>query len=264
MFDADSLAPAAVGSEVVIHAATAIPLKTRPTSSDWEMNDRLRREGTQSLSTAAARIGVRQYLQQSITWLARPADESFFNEESEPNTDRITESAWDGERIAIEAGRRHGFKVGVIRCGMFYGPVSGYTKQSGELIRRRKFPIVGSGDAIWSLLHTEDAASAFVTVAENQRDGLWHVVDDCPVKARDFLTTFARLLKAPPPRRVPAWLARLIAGSTAVDFLTASTRTANDRFKQEFGWEPRYPSYLEGLEQIAAAWREENLSGAGR
>jgi len=46
LFNVDSLAKAADGSEVVIHAATSIPTKSRTTARDWAMNDRIRREGT--------------------------------------------------------------------------------------------------------------------------------------------------------------------------------------------------------------------------
>src|SRR5687768_4074316 len=74
LFDAEALARVADGSDVVIHAATAIPTKQRPGLSDWVTNDRIRREGTRALTTAAAKVGAKLYLQQSITWIARPPD----------------------------------------------------------------------------------------------------------------------------------------------------------------------------------------------
>src|SRR3954469_6737703 len=68
LFDADALARAAEGAEVVIHAATAIPVKSRPRPEDWAINDRIRRKGTRALTQAAIRVGGKLYLQQSITW----------------------------------------------------------------------------------------------------------------------------------------------------------------------------------------------------
>ncbi|HYY59085.1 MAG TPA: NAD-dependent epimerase/dehydratase family protein, partial [Pyrinomonadaceae bacterium] len=127
IFDADALAHAAEGADVVIHAATAIPLKTRTKPSDWEMNDRLRRAGTRALTACASEIGAKLYLQQSIVWLARPGDGSFFDEESKPHPDPVTQSALDAEQIAIEAGERNGFKTIVLRCGYFYGPDASHT-----------------------------------------------------------------------------------------------------------------------------------------
>lgn len=254
-FDADALARTAEGSEVVVHAATSIPTKTRTKPSDWEMNDRLRRDGTRSLADCAAKIGARLYLQQSIVWLARPADGSFFDEDSKPNPDAVTRSALDAERIALEAGERGGFKTSVLRCGYFYGPDSAHTRMFGAGLMKRKIPIVGSGRAVLANLHTDDAASAFVTAAEGNRSGLWHVVDDESVAIEQFLLSFAERLGAPKPRRVPVWLARLIAGSYATSFFTSSTRTSNARFSQEFDWRPLYPSYKEGLDQVVSAWK---------
>ena len=72
IFDADSMARAVKEADVVIHAATAIPTKVSSTPADWEMNDRLRREGTRALVDAAAKLGAKTYIQQSIVWVARP------------------------------------------------------------------------------------------------------------------------------------------------------------------------------------------------
>lgn len=255
IFDADELARAAEGVEVVIHAATSIPTKTRTKPGDWEMNDRLRREGTRALAACAAKTGARVFLQQSIVWLARPADGSFFDEASRPNPDDITRSALDGEEIALEAGERSGFQTAVLRCGYFYGPDSAHTRMFGQGLLERKIPIVGRGDAILASLHTEDAAGAFVTAAEAGRAGLWHVIDNEPVTIAQFVAGFAERLGAPTPRRVPVWLARLIAGSSAVSYFTSSTRTSNARFRKDFGWNPRFPGYREGLDQIVGAWK---------
>jgi nucleoside-diphosphate-sugar epimerase len=172
-------------------------------------------------------------------------------------------SAFDGERIAAEAGERGGLAVGVLRCGWFYGPDSPHSRMLADGLRKRHIPILGDGQAVWSCLHTEDAAGAFVAAAEAGRGGLWHVVDDRPVTARDFLSGFARRLGAPPPRRVPEWLARLVAGRYAVRFLTSSTRTSNARIRRDLGWSPRFPSYEEGLDQVVATWRERGLDKPG-
>jgi nucleoside-diphosphate-sugar epimerase len=261
IFDADSLARVSEGADVVIHAATSIPLKSRTKPRDWEMNDRIRREGTRSLTTCAAKVGAKLYLQQSIVWLARPRDGSFFDETAEPQTnDPVTLSAIDGEKIAFEAGESFGFNVSVLRCGMFYGPNAAHTRMMGEMLLKRKLPIIGSGDAVLACLHVDDAAGAFVTAAEGNRRGLWHVVDNENVSVKDLLTGFAERLGAPQPRHVPAWLARLVAGRNATDFFTLSTRTSNARFREDFGWSPRFPTYKEGLDEIIRLWKAEGFA----
>lgn len=259
LFDAGALARAAEGCEVIIHAATSIPVKTKPTPKDWEMNDRIRREGTLALATCGARIGARLYVQQSVIWVARSLDGSFFNEDSPPHPDQVSLSAFDGENIAREVGEKYGFTVSVLRCGWFYGADAAHTRFFAEGIKRRRLPLIGKGDAVWSCLHLDDAASAFVTASIANRSGLWHVVDDHPVSVREFMNYFAERLGAPPPTHVPAWLARLVAGSYAVDFFTISSRTSNARFRREFGWMPRFPTFREGIDQIIAGWLSEGF-----
>ena len=263
LFDAESLARAADGAEIVIHAATSIPTKTKPAPEDWQMNDRIRRDGTRALADCAARIGARMLLVQSITWAARPTDGSAFDEDSPLCPDFITQSAADMETIAREAGQKHGFGVAVLRCGWFYAPEAAHTRLFGEQLSRRKLPIIGKGDSIWSWIHVDDAAGAFLAAAEAKRSGVWHIVDDQPVKAEEYLRAFADRLGAAPPRRVPIWLARLAVGSSAANFLTTSTRTSNMRLRRDFGWSPRFPTYREGLEDVVAMWRRENFLGLG-
>jgi nucleoside-diphosphate-sugar epimerase len=255
LFDAEQLARAAEGADIVIHAATSIPVKTRPSLRDFEMNDRIRRDGTRALTTCAGKIGAKHYLQQSIVWLARPQDGSAFDESSKPQPDPVSLSALDAENISFEAGERLGFDVSVLRCGMFYGPEASHTRFMADGLRKRRLPIIGTGDAILSCLHVEDAASAFVAAAEAVgRSGLWHVTDDQPVTVKELLSYFAERLGAPTPRHVPVWLARLVAGQYATSFFTASTHTSNARFRHDLGWSPRFPSYREGIDQIVRTW----------
>jgi len=254
LFDSDSLAKAADGCDTVIHAATAIPTKQKTIPADWALNDRIRRQGTRRLTEAAGKIGAKAYLQQSVVWVARPKDGSAFDEDSPLAPDPLVQSAIDAETIAREAGSVDGFTTAVLRGGAFYDSDSAHTQMLAEGIRKRALPIIGSGDAVWTMIHTDDVASAFVTVAEQPRNGIWHVVDNEPVTVRELLLAWASRLGARPPRRVPVWLAKWLAGEDVVQYFTSSTRTTNARLRRDFGWTPRYPSYREGLDQIVAAW----------
>ena len=259
LFDPEALARAAEGCEVIIHAATSIPVKTKPAPNDWEMNDRIRREGARALTACAAKIGAKLYIQQSVIWVARPHDGDFFDEDSPAQPDQNSRSALDGEEIAREAGEKYGFNVSVLRCGWFYGADAAHTRFFAESIRARRLPVIGKGDAVWAILHLDDAAGAFVTAATAPRSGIWHIVDDRAVSVREFLNYFAERLAAPLPRQVPAWLARLVAGSYAVDFFTTTSRTSNARFRDEFGWAPCFPTFREGIDQIVASWTAEGF-----
>jgi nucleoside-diphosphate-sugar epimerase len=218
------------------------------------MNDHIRRKGTRCLTEAAAKIGAKTYLQQSVAWVARPLDESPFTEDSPTVPEPTIQSAIDAEAIAREAESAEGFTVSILRGGYFYDSESAHTRMIADMLRKRQLPIVGSGNALWAMIHTDDAASAYVAAAEKPLSGVWHVVDNELVQVRAILGEFAALLKAPAPRRMPVWLARWLAGEQVVSFLTKSTRTTNASFRRDFGWSPHYPTYREGLEQIVAAW----------
>jgi len=257
LFDAESLARAAEGCDTVIHAATAIPVKQKTGPADWAMNDHIRRKGTRCLTEAAAKIGAKTYIQQSVVWVANPKDGSAFDEDSPIVPDSLVQSSVDAEAIAREAGSSEGISTAILRGGAFYDCDSAHTRMLAEGIRKRAMPIIGPGDAMWSVIHTDDAASAYVAVAERPREGVWHIVDDEAVSVRVLLETIAERLGAPRPRRVPVWLARWLAGERAVAYFTRSTRTTNARFRRDFGWAPHYPTYREGLDQVVGAWKAE-------
>ena len=266
LFDADSLARAAEGADVIVHAATAIPTATIPRPEDWQTNDRIRRDGTRALAQAAGRVGAKQFLVQSITWVARPENQSAFDEDSPPHTDFITRSTVEMETIARDSANKEGFKAAILRCAWFHAPDTAHTRYFGAQLLSRKLPIIGKGDAIWQWIHVDDAASAFVTVAESGRGGLWHVTDDQPVSAGTYLAGFAQRLGSPAPRHVPAWIAKILAGPAGpvvVNMMTVSTRTSNERCRREFEWQPRFLSYREALDQIVSEWRRENFLGLG-
>ncbi|HEX2203631.1 MAG TPA: NAD-dependent epimerase/dehydratase family protein, partial [Longimicrobium sp.] len=262
LFDADALARAADGAEVVVHAATAIPTGMEARSPKaWEANDRIRRDGTRALTEAAARVGARRYLQQSVAWVVRTAPGGpFYDESTPPDPPAPLVSAIDGERIALEAGAKHGFEAAVLRGGMFYGADTAHNRMMTELLLKRRLPILGRGDYLTAPIHADDVAGAFVLAAEAPRvTGTWHVVDDEPVTAAALFRRLAEAVGAPEPRRLPLWIAKLLLGRVVVEAMTVSMNTSNAKLRRELGWVPRYPTYREGIAQMVAAWREEGF-----
>ncbi|WP_117591427.1 NAD-dependent epimerase/dehydratase family protein [Haloprofundus halophilus] len=269
LFDADSLALAAEGADVVVHAATSIPTDPLAAENEWERNDRVRREGARALTTAAASVGATQYLQQSVVWVAANSRGDFFDESSPPQPTRLTQSAVDAEQIAMAASETAPFSASILRCGVFYAPDAVHTRQYAERLLRRRLPAIsrgplGRGEVVIAPLHADDAASAFVAAAESEATGRWHVVDDEPVSTREFLETFAALLDAPRPIPLPAWVVRMTVGPAAVSQFTTSMPTTNDRFRESTGWDPTYPTYREGLRQVVDRWQGDGTLDALR
>ena len=251
LFDPASLTGAAEGCEAIIHAATSIPQTARTAPKDFAANDRIRRDGTRALLEAAKAIGARRFVFQSIVWAARPRDGRPFDESAPPGDDPIAQSALDAEKMVAGSG-------GVtLRCGWFYGADSASTRSLAGALRKRGLPLFGGGTARLSYLHLDDAAAAFALAATRARPGLYHAVDDEPASSADFLGHLAKALGAPAPLSVPKWFARIVAGREAVRFFCTPTITHAAKFKQETGWAPRYPTFREGIAQVASEWRAE-------
>src|ERR687891_531895 len=140
-----------------------------------------------------------------------------------------------------------------LRYGGFYGPGTGMSLAPdavmAALIRKRRFPIVGDGGGVWSFVHIEDAAAATATAVERGQPGIYYVVDDEPAPLREWLPVLASALGAKPPRRVPRWLGRLLAGEVATAMMTEARGASNEKAKRELGWRLRYPSWRQGLAQ---------------
>ncbi|HKC27057.1 MAG TPA: NAD-dependent epimerase/dehydratase family protein, partial [Jatrophihabitans sp.] len=132
----------------------------------------------------------------------------------------------------------------VLRYGMFYGP--GALDEIVDFMRKRRMPIVGAGDAIWSMIHLEDAASATVAALTHGR-GIYNIVDDDPAPVAEVLTELARILGVKAPRHLPVWVARLAAGEVGVSMLTQIRGSSNAKAKRELGWVPRWSTWRDGF-----------------
>ncbi len=116
-----------------------------------------------------------------------------------------------------------------------------------EALRRRKFPLVGDAGGFWSFVQIADAAAATVAVVEGAGRGIYNVVDDEPAPVSEWLPAVAAAVDAKPPRHVPAWLARLLAGKAGVVMMTEVRGASNTKAKRELGWQPRFASWRQGF-----------------
>jgi nucleoside-diphosphate-sugar epimerase len=116
-----------------------------------------------------------------------------------------------------------------------------------ELIRRRKFPLVGNGGSVWSFIHVADAAEATVAAVAHGNRGVYNVVDDDPAPVAQWLPALAQTLGAKKPMRVPPFVGRLFAGEAGVVMMTDARGASNAKAKRELGWRPAHPSWRQGF-----------------
>jgi 2-alkyl-3-oxoalkanoate reductase len=268
---ADALDPDAVSRvvgeaepEVIVHQLTALsgPMSMRDArhpdrSVAAIMTNRLRTEATDHLLAAGRAVGVRRFVAQSIAAFRFASTGGPVQTEADPldpNPPAALRTGLAAIRYLEQAVTTIEWGEGLaLRYGGFYGPGTGISLAPDAVmaapVRKRRFPIVGDGGGVWSHVHIEDAAAATAAAVERGQPGIYNVVDDDPAPVREWLPVLASALDAKPPRRVPRWLVRLLAGEAATAMMTDVRGASNEKAKRELGWQPRYSSWRQGFAQ---------------
>jgi nucleoside-diphosphate-sugar epimerase len=264
--DPDALlqAVASAAPEVIVHELTALSgklsardMRHPERSPAAVMTNRLRTEGTDHLLAAGRAVGARRFVAQSFAafrWARTGGPVHTEAEPLDPNPPAPLRVPLVGilhlERAVTSIEWGEGL---VLRYGGFYGPGTAISQAPDAVmatpVRKRRFPIIGDGGGVMSHVHIDDAATATVAAIEHGRPGIYNIVDDEPAPLREWLPALASALGAKPPRRIPRWLARLAAGEAATLMLTEGRGAANEKAKQELGWQLRYPSWRQGFAQ---------------
>jgi nucleoside-diphosphate-sugar epimerase len=238
--------------DAIVHQATALTGVRfgRNLDRSFEQTNRLRREGTDALLAAAREGGVSRFVAQSHANFRYAREGGLVKTEEDPldpepvaGMVEVIAALDHLEDAVVAAG-------GIaLRYGFFYGaPNDGMV----EPVRKRQFPIVGSGGGVSSFIHVEDAAAATVLALEHDGPAIYNIVDDEPARMRDWLPVLAAALRAKPPRHFPLWLARLFAGEPGVMLGTEARGASNAKAKRELGWTLRYPSWRQGFFDVYA------------
>ncbi len=256
VFDAGLLGPVVARAEpdAVINELTDLPqsLNPRKLKEYYAANNRVRREGIANLLSAARGAGVRSFLVQGAAYWYAPTGGAVKTEEAPLYLDApapigpAVQTIKEVEDAVLSAD---GIEGVVLRYGMFYGPGTWYAKDGdvGRQVRKRRYPMIGHGEGTFSFIHIDDAAAATVAALERARPGVYNVVDDEPATAAEWMPLYAEALGAKRPPRVPAFLARMIAGDALVTWMLGLRGASNEKIKEELGWRPRYKSWRQGF-----------------
>jgi len=241
--------------DVIVHQLTALKGVTNLRHFDeaFALTNRLRTEGLDYLLRAARAVGVRRLIAQSYTGWPNERTGGPVKTEDDPldaNPLPSMAKTLSAIRYLEETLSQSEDVEGVaLRYGGFYG----YGTSLGEggehlkLFLKRRFPIIGDGAGIWSFTHIDDAAAATVAALEHGVPGVYNVVDDEPAPVSVWLPYLTRVLGAKPPRRIPVWLGRVVAGEAIVLMMTETRGSSNAKARRELGWKPRYASWRDGF-----------------
>ena len=242
--------------DAIVHQATALSdmgASLRNFDREFAGTNRLRTAGTDNLLAAARAAGVRRMVAQSYAgWPAAPVGGPVKTEDDPLDPDlpkkmRQTLAAIRHVEAAVTGA--DGIEGLALRYGGFYGPGTSLSADGSatEVVRKRRFPIVGSGAGVWSFAHIDDVATATLAAVERGAPGVYNVVDDEPAAVSEWLPYLADALGAKPPMHVPEWLGRLLGGEVTVHMMTRIRGASNAKAKRELGWAPRWATWRDGF-----------------
>jgi nucleoside-diphosphate-sugar epimerase len=233
--------------EVILHEMTDLGgLDMRTFAKDFEATNRLRTQGTDHLLEAGRAAGIRRFIAQSYAGWPFARSGSRVKTEDEP----LDPEPAAAMRTAFEAIQHcEGATLAadwteaiVLRYGSFYGPGTGLDLDGEQLalVRKRRWPLIGKSEGVWSFIHIADAAEATLAAIERGTRGIYHIVEDDPPTAAEWLPVVAARLGAPPPLRVPKWLGRILGGEAATVVMTEIRGASNAKAKRELAWQPKH------------------------
>jgi nucleoside-diphosphate-sugar epimerase len=174
------------------------------------------------------------------------------------------EGAWTS---ALTPGSTPGnARLCILRLAGIYGP----GRSALDTLLKRPIPTTAAGldgaQEVTSRVHVDDIVATVAASMDNERaNGVYNVADDTPASREEVFAYARELLRSgaagPACRKQLIYLERLAASlrpETAFksrrDLERASKRVLNHRLRQDLLSELHFPSYKEGLSDIAAAY----------
>jgi nucleoside-diphosphate-sugar epimerase len=147
------------------------------------------------------------------------------------------------EQLLLEAARRDGFPVVILRVAGIYGPGRGYwLKQFLQGTAR----LEGQGERILNMIHRDDVAGAMEAALVRGVPGeIYNAVDDEPVTQFELFKWLAQRLKKPLP------IAMENPGEHRKRAAT-NKRISNQRLRQALGYDLKFPTFREGFGTLLA------------
>jgi nucleoside-diphosphate-sugar epimerase len=163
--------------------------------------------------------------------------------------------AWVDESAAIGTGRRTARSetdaawlergARVLRLPGIYGP----GRSALDRVRAGRAQRIDLPGQVFSRVHVDDIVSGTL-LALDAPPGPYNLADDLPASQNAVIEQASALLQVPPPPLLSLEQAQLSPQARA--FYDENRRVANGKAKRVLGWQPRFPTYREGLAALAA------------
>src|SRR5262245_49334373 len=102
LFDSASVRAAVDGCQGVVHMATSIPVLTKGWKNGaWEMNDRLRREGTKVVADACRDAGVEVLVKETVCFFYEDGGDEWIDEDWPIKREAFSDATLDAEDTTL-------------------------------------------------------------------------------------------------------------------------------------------------------------------
>ena len=205
LFDDDRLAEAVAGVEVVVHLAGLLHIVEAQESLAAEYL-RVNAEGTSRVMAAARGAGVKRVVLASTISVYGPTHGRIVDEAAAPCPDSLyASSKLASERALLAEKHPDGTPCGVVLrlAAVYGGRVKGNYERLVRALDRGRFIPIGRGENHRTLVHEQDAASAFVLAAEHP-DAPGRILNVTDGKAHTVAAITDAICKAL-GRRSPGW-----------------------------------------------------------
>jgi nucleoside-diphosphate-sugar epimerase len=168
----------------------------------------------------------------------------------------LTEIGSDTDEMVNDAIRTGNPEVIQLIYGKIYGN-GGLFRFMYNMAEKRGIKVIGKGENYIPNLYAGDAASAIIKTLEKLPVGEKFIIaDDTPVTQKDFSFFLAELMKKKRPGHIPPFLFRMITGKDFYEVIRMNCKVSNAKAKKMLDWQPKYPSYKEGLQETFREIRE--------
>ncbi|HEX8052771.1 MAG TPA: NAD-dependent epimerase/dehydratase family protein [Thermoleophilaceae bacterium] len=252
VLDRDAIDAAVRGTGLIVHCAGAVG--SPPSGSAWEANT----AGPARVVEAAARAGIERVVVTSSVLALGFAPPGRTGDEEDRVESRVPlvypESKREGDRGALEAGRRLGVEVVVVHPGYVLGPPvrpedSGGSSRVVCQYLRGRLPAVVGGDT--NLVDVRDVAEGHVLAAERGRPGERYVLGGHDIAWADLIERLAERSGVRHPVFVlpPAFATAARAGERArlpmpmpaetLTLMGGNTRFSSRKAERDLGYRAR-------------------------
>lgn len=251
--------------DCVIDLLTAIPKNGPTRASHMTATNELRVKGTSNLLRAAIIAGAKRIVGESMIFAygfgdhgeaAKTEDDVLQTQEPNAWLQEIVDAIRSLEGQFLAANKQGLIEAIPLRYGLFYGSESASTEYVLQMLKKRFLPTISGANGIGSWIHTSDAVSATIAAMEHGHPGeIYNIVDDHPISMNDFFIYATDVMGVKCPFSIPLRLFRWIMPYPAA-VLSTRLLVSNQKAKHDLQWQPQFPSYREGLEQIIAEYQK--------